>query len=305
MDFWDLTKVVIRRWYISVPLVALTAALCVLTWKTARPDYNATSYVQLTPPTQDPTKTATEAQQIVNPWMTLGITSLSNSAKLVTLDSTFLKSLKDGGYSENVSMEEGFPNPTVTIYIVGNSEQQVRKTTDLVMSRYEAAVQQLQVDQGVRPSSMIKTFELGDGPNIEESRGKVKRAALAVGAVGLLLAVGLTMWVDAAARRRKRRATDEIDPGLAGPDPLAPRSPLPPSFPSGTAPEALRRPVAFPMEHRIPAASPHPASSDDAPTIVVHHGQGLEVSSSTEGQTDSTLVLPLSFGNPATDRPRR
>src|SRR4051794_31434648 len=100
MDFWDLTKVIFRRWYMGVPVLALTAGLCLWTWTSSTPDYTVTCYVQLIPPTAAVGGPATN--EVSNPWLDLGLDSLNSAATLVTLDATFIKQLKVGGYTDSV-----------------------------------------------------------------------------------------------------------------------------------------------------------------------------------------------------------
>ena len=47
LDFWDLTKVVFRRWKISLPLLLLSIVATGAIAATAKPDYIEDSYIQL------------------------------------------------------------------------------------------------------------------------------------------------------------------------------------------------------------------------------------------------------------------
>ena len=50
MDFWDITKLLVRRWMVAVPLLLLSAGITGVTVSQVKPDYVATAYVQLVPP---------------------------------------------------------------------------------------------------------------------------------------------------------------------------------------------------------------------------------------------------------------
>jgi hypothetical protein len=288
MDFWDLTKVIFRRWYVGLPLLALTATVCLLTWNRSAPDYTATSYVQLMPPTVS-AQSAASSNEIINPWLTggLGLESLNSAATLVTLDATFLKSLKDRGYSENVSITEGYPNPVATIVVVSSSKEETQATTQLVVDRYVAAVDKLQTDRGVQDKNTVKTLRLDNGSNIEATTGKIKRAVIAEAAVGLMSMIGVAMAVDTAIRRRQRRR--EGDPEtITG----IHERPTPESAP--------RSPVDPPLMGSRPDGYSGPAPRTSPPVIITENvGATLPV------ENDSTVVLPLSFGRVRPDGDRR
>src|SRR6185312_15910213 len=111
VDFWDLTKLLFRRWYVATPLLVVTVLIGGWTYSTVEPDYKAVSYVQLVPPPAPTTKDA----QIRNPWVELGLGSLNTAATYATADSSFKTLLKSQGLSENVVIDTGYPAPIATI----------------------------------------------------------------------------------------------------------------------------------------------------------------------------------------------
>lgn len=203
MDFWDLTKLVFRRWYIAVPLLLLTFAATAWVGAAVKPDYKATGYVQLIPPA-GATATA-QAQELRNPWLGLGLGALNTAATYATIDQTFLTRLRDQGLSDNVVITDGYPAPIATFEVIAASLAQATQTMDMAISRFSDSVRQLQDDYGVQRAGLIVTRRLDQGKNLAQSGGKVKRALIAVAGAGLLVTVGITIGVDAAIRRRARR----------------------------------------------------------------------------------------------------
>jgi capsular polysaccharide biosynthesis protein len=203
VDFWDLTKLVFRRWYIAVPLLILTGVATVWAGFVVKPDYKATSYVQLIPPAG--ATGSTVAPEMRNPWIGLGLGALNTAATYATIDQTFLTQLKAEGLSDNVVITDGYPAPIATIEVVGVSQQQATATMDQVIERFDESVRSLQDDYGVQQQGLIVTRRLDEGKNLAQSGGKVKRAIIAIGGAGVLLTVGLTIGFDAAIRRRARR----------------------------------------------------------------------------------------------------
>lgn len=316
MDLWDLTKVLIRRWYVALPLVALTVAGCVAVVGYTEPDYTVTAYVQLIPPTEDPG--VSRSDEIRNPWLDLGLDSLNSAAKVTTLDSAFLKQLEAHGLTNSVTITEGYPNPVATIEVVGHSRTQASQTADQVVLRYSGIVTDLQTSRGVEPKSMISTLRLDTGQNIEVTNGKIKRAVIAVAGAGLLFTAGLTVAFDALVRRRRRRHGNlaEIDGPQSAPIPAATRPrdmPMTPTPPARTAP---------PQEPYIPTGPGSvgaggqrvTARSFDVlvsrspvrdPGVTVEYGPKAPEPPETQESTvtfgplpaDATIILPLSPGD--------
>lgn len=212
MDFWDLTKLVFRRWYVAVPLLVLTGLAAAYTTYTVKPDYKATAYVQLIPP---PEASITEnIKSLRNPWLDLGLGALNTAATYATVDKQFLNQLKTRGMSDNVVITNGYPAPIATVEVIGSSEAMAMGTTDEVVKRFNETVKSLQDDYAVQRQGRILTRRLDTGSNLEETGGKVKRALVAVAGAGVLLTAGLTVAFDALMRRRFRRRSrlDEGEP---------------------------------------------------------------------------------------------
>ncbi|MFI5496962.1 hypothetical protein [Actinoplanes sp. NPDC051859] len=202
MDFWDLTKLLVRRWYISVTLLLVTFGATAYAAVAIKPDYAITAYVQLIPPTavSDPEK----AEKAQNPWLALGITSLSNAAMVATQDQTFLDTLKVQDESASFEITIGDRNPVAIVEVIAPTLDQAVSATALITSHYEQSVAALQQQYGVKSADMITAYRLDKGENVKRPGGKVKRAVVVVFAIGILLTGGVTIMVDALLRRRRR-----------------------------------------------------------------------------------------------------
>ena len=317
MDLWDLTKVLFRRWYVTFPLVALTAAGCVAVVAYTEPDYTVTAYVQLIPPTEQ--ANVPPSQEIRNPWLDLGLDSLNSAAKVTTLDSAFLKSLEQGGLTESVTITEGYPNPVATIEVVGHTREQATRTADMVVARYSRIVTELQTTRGVNTNSMISTLRLDTGNNIEVTNGKIKRAVIAVAGAGLLLTAGFSVGLDALVRRRRRRPTnlDELDGPRVAPTPTVSHAardipPAPPPAPRTAPPQEPYIPTGpgsvGPSGQRVAPRSFDVLVSRSPvrdPKVTVEYGSKVPETAEPQEPTvpfaplppDATIILPLSPGD--------
>jgi hypothetical protein len=203
VDFWDLTKLVFRRWYVAVPLLVLTGIAATYTALTVKPDYKATAYVQLIPPPE--ASITTNIKSLRNPWLDLGLGALNTAATYATVDRRFLNQLKTQGMSDSVLITNGYPAPIATVEVIGSSKDMAMASTDAVVRRFNDVVKSLQDDYAVQTQGRILTRRLDTGNNLEETGGKVKRALVAVGGAGALMAAGFTVAFDALMRRRSRR----------------------------------------------------------------------------------------------------
>jgi hypothetical protein len=261
LDFWDLTVVIFRRWKVSLPLLLLAIGATTYVALTAKPDYAMTSYVQLIPPrvALGPTDNPTTAA-LRNPWNQLGLNTLGQASIYATQDQKFLDLLKAEKHTDNFTLTMTYPNPIVTVEVIGSGPADARETTQLVIDRLRASVESLQRGAGVSDQDMIATQRLDQGLNLLPSRSKVKRAILAVAAAGLVMTAGGTVAFDALARRRsrKRREREQAKREQAG------------SPPDETTPEtAPANGVEVPSPPKVPVPRTPPPAALDQTAIMV------------------------------------
>lgn len=290
MDFWDLTKLVFRRWYVALPLVVLTAVLTVYTTAKVKPDYKATSYVQLIPPPA--ASTTTNIKDLQNPWLDLGLGALDTAATYAVVDQTFLGQLKQQGLSDNVVITAGYPAPIATVEVIAPSQEIAGQTTDLVVQHFDEVVKALQNDYGVKPAGLILTRRLDTGKNLSQTGGKVKRALIAVAGAGLLLTAGITIGFDALMRRRKNRRSRRVMVASPADQTVAitiKGTALPPrSAVSGAHRQEIADGIALGEQ----------ASNGQEPVGYAPHAQAR---ASVASGSDITIVLPRTVDPPAVD----
>jgi hypothetical protein len=204
VDFWDLTVLIFRRWKIALPLLLIAIGATVTVAFTAKPDYTMTSYVQFIPAkvaaTDDP-----NAANLRNPWNQLGLNTLGQAAIYATQDQGFIDSLKASHHTDTFTLTMTYPNPIVTIEVVGKNKPDALETTTLILNRLRGFSESLQRNSGVKDADIIATQRLDQGQNVKPSTSKVKRAILAVAAAGLVMTAGGTVGLDALLRRRARK----------------------------------------------------------------------------------------------------
>ncbi len=210
MDFWDLTRVLVRRWMIVLPMVALSG-LAVLTVGQAKPEYIATAYVQLVPPVFVKTKAWQATPDQRNPWIGLGLKTIGNAAIVAVTDGSAVDQLDAAGYSDSFTITMGENSPLVTFEIVGKSQQQALQTAAQLVERFTQSMAALQSEYGVAPADSITGRRLDLGTNVTDSDSKGTRALIAAGGAAVLMTAAVTVGLDAWLRKRRRRR-DEARP---------------------------------------------------------------------------------------------
>jgi hypothetical protein len=213
VDFWDITKLLVRRWMVAVPLLLIAATFAALTVTRVKPDYIATAYVQLVPPVLGEPQPGQATADQSNPWLGLGVQTLGNAAIVTVTDPGVTEQLHAAGYSDSYTLTMADSSPLITFEVVGHSPAQATQTTEQLISRFNRSVAALQTTYGVPQPDAIVTHRLDGGTSVKQSDGKVKRALIAAAGAGLLVIIAATVGIDAWLRRRQLRR--QLDQGTS------------------------------------------------------------------------------------------
>ncbi|HKS99065.1 MAG TPA: hypothetical protein VJT31_05985, partial [Rugosimonospora sp.] len=205
MDFWDLTKLLVRRWMIGLPMLLLSCGLAALTLFAVKPDYTTTAHIQLVPPVTGATQPGQSTIDQRNPWIGLGLQALGNAAIVTVTDQSVLDQMHANGYSDSYTATMAESSPLISFEIVATSPDQARATTEELASRFTRSIVDQQSASGVAPKDMIIARRLDMATTVVKSSSKVKRAVVGVAGAGFLLTAGVTVGADAWLNRRRRR----------------------------------------------------------------------------------------------------
>jgi hypothetical protein len=311
VDFWDLTKLLFRRWYFAIPVLALTAVASIMTLGSVHPNYIANAYVQLIPPTVSRAQPGTGAAGAatstrINPWIDLGLGTLANAAMVTLQDKSVLEALNAGGFSDSFTVTLNNSSPMATFEVTGTSEAQASGTAEQVVKQFEKSVADLQSAYGVPQTELITTRRLDLGTNLKTSDSNVKRAVIAVAAVGLLLSVAWTIGLDALIFRRARRRNGTADGDLPTYTGSSDRRPPARNDYRGTAArnqpgQILVTPAMRGFGDRTSADRTSNGSAVSADHEVHEEqmtsdlaGAELRATSNSQDSPDVTIILPLS-----------
>jgi hypothetical protein len=295
MDLWDVTKLLARRWLISLPMLLVTLGCALWIGITTDPDYKDTSHVTLLPPSvrRDP---AAGTTQNINPWTTESLIA----AVVTRLNS---KAQHDALQAEGLSgIWETEPDlhfqDLIAIEVTAHSEEQARATTTRLQQIATEEVTRQQERYKLKPGEEISTIPFDSGENIEPSRSKVIRALVVVMGAGGVLTVAVVLAVDAILRRRAQRRTGT---GRARPAQL-----IMPRNASANSEETtvLSRQNPEPARHN-PDPAPPPISMPIA-IRTVNPGTLTKSTNGTNGSEETTRIsIEKPSAAPAEQRPTR
>jgi hypothetical protein len=210
VDLWDLTRLLLRRWYFAVPMLLASVAVVVLAAQSVSPDYKATGYMQLIPaPSTGKLADPKAKPRPVNPWLDLGYAALGNAAALTVTDQVSLDKLAAEGLSDSVTVVLNERTPLFEIEAVGDSKEQATGTVRQVIKLLQADISAKQKQYGTQSEDTISTLVINDGSSPEQDGGKVKRVLIVAAGLGVLITTAATIALDYWLRRRSRRRDDE------------------------------------------------------------------------------------------------
>jgi hypothetical protein len=323
VDFWDLSRLMLRRWWAAVPMLGLTFALMAFTYTTVKPNYTVTAYVVLVPPSATVDKQGELTQSQRNVWLSQGLLALANAASTAVLDPSVPVEMEAAGFSGSFVVQMTSASAVMTFTVTGTSAEQSTATATELVRRYSESVKLLQDQARIAPSDEITASRLGGSAGPVESNGNVKRALAAMGGAGLLLTAGATVGVDALLRRRDRRRLEMDEMPASMPDTLT-NGPAVSRSPKSRSPErdrgenGTRATVGRPADNGAGVdrreaqrmAEVTAALAPTSPPVVATPANPATVSAATvvpdagdplarrpDREADTTIVLPLSFGS--------
>lgn len=287
MDLWDLTRLLLRRWYFAVPMLAATVAVVFLAAQQVSPDYKALGYMQLIPAPSTGKPIDPDAKpKPSNPWLDLGYAALANAAALTVTDPANLEKMAGEGLSDSVTVVMNERTPLYEIEVVGDTRQQATATVQRVIKLLQEDIAAKQKQYKALEEDTITTLVINDGSTPEQDDSTKKRVLIVAAGLGVLLTTAATIALDYWLRRRKHRkeSGDRTDPPApVKSEPVALRPSDEAERTQVLMPQPRQGGVRHSAETRIRA--PH-AQREVA-------GPGL----TAPVPADTTVVLPMAYKN--------
>lgn len=240
MDLWELLKVMGRRWYVTVPVLLVTAIVAVTLPPTIDPEYRASGTMILVGPA------GTTAN--LNPFVSAGLGTNAEAAAIVVTSPNSKAIVDEQGLSTDYTVEPDGPVMVVTA-LAGSSVEAVNTVTFVEQLLNDQLVD-LQTQAAVPEDALLSVVPLIPDVIATPVYQSRLRATILTVVVGVLTTVLLVMAVEGLSRRRtgsehgprqRRRSSasrrpfesppsDSAQPGPGTPEePRTPEEPPPPA----------------------------------------------------------------------------
>lgn len=261
MDLLDSLNILMRRWWLTLPILLVTilgavAAVLLLPWSY---ESKATTVFLAS---------SVQAKQTDgNPWMIFD-RSLTITAEVVgreMMDDRTIAAIHARGLMSTytVMVAANSIGPVLAITVTGKNNNDTAGTLNAVMQMIPDKLQQIQADGGVPPNARIRMEVISSSPQPTlKTTSKIRTLAII-----LFLGIGLTVFVplftESLSARRSGRDGKPVPKGKGRPEPAAGEgSGQNPSAPSGEPTVEYQWRAAMPSaEPASPrgGAEPHPA----------------------------------------------
>jgi hypothetical protein len=216
MDFWKTMGVLLRRWYVSVPVFVISLGLAVGAFLTVHTQYESTGTLVLTAPTSGGV-TAINPADATGPGNPLldfeGSLTITTQLLIQSLSSPTVQNqvAAQGGVASYQAGDGETGGPFVVIIADATSKAQAEKTVGLALKYAETELNARQKNLNAPPSTFIGTqIVVAPTPATTKIGGKVKAGGVAL-ALGLVLSLAAAFAFESVSFNRRRGKSDDTD----------------------------------------------------------------------------------------------
>ena len=205
MDVWGAITVLVRRFYLTVPIVGIALVLGSLYASKTAPEYHGSASVVMIGPTA---VVAKDVPQPVNPYATLGTATVVAAIQIDASSVQSLTQIVQAGNSTNFSIVQNGKTPILDIATTSRSPRQALSTATQLISIIQADLATRQ-----QPYTSVKanqvTLQVLSPATVGGADKSAKKKALTI-AIGIAVVLGIliTLLVDGILRSRSRGRRD-------------------------------------------------------------------------------------------------
>jgi hypothetical protein len=198
LDLWSTLRVLLKRWYLTIPLFALSAILAVAVVGTKPADYKANASLLLLAPSGGGN----------NPYAQFG-GSLSAAAEVLATSmnsSTSRQDLQRQGVSANWNLAlEGGDAPLLKVETTASTSEAATSSAQIIVETAKQRLASLQSDAG-SPASQLFSLSIVDAPDGADAEyGDTVKSGAALLLVLLVVSCSIVFAFEALSRRRAAR----------------------------------------------------------------------------------------------------
>lgn len=209
MKFTDTLRGLLRRWYLVVPGIILTALITVGAWSTITPGYYRSSTQLLLPG-------ANSVPEGANPYLFLGGLAPAADVLVRALGSQNVlneMAQEHPGVEIKITRDTTTAGPIIVTAVTARSDQDAKDVLGLLVDRTSTVLADFQQAEKIPTQNRMTVIPVTiDNQSVLQQRTRYLGAAgAAIG--GLVLTLFIAGLVDGLAQQRKRRKASPAEPG--------------------------------------------------------------------------------------------
>lgn len=202
----DVVRLLVRRWYVFVPLLCVSIVSATFAFRTVAPTYSADASLLLLPPGSQDAAPAGGATTNPIRGFDAGLVAAGTVVSIVLMDAATADAMKRRGVDDyDVAIAPSSVAPVVNVSVSSRHEAVTMAGLQDLVTMFSAELARRQQVVGAPRSAWIRASTLSEAARPERAMGKPIRAAAGVFGLGALAALGLTFAVDGARTRRRQR----------------------------------------------------------------------------------------------------
>lgn len=229
VDIWESAKVLGRRWYIVVPILATFALAAIFVGGQIDPEYRASASMVILPQAADDGALfqSRSAEGPSNPLDYLGGQTTLTGLQLIVGTEATRGELAAAGFSPSYSISVDAKDPLMLVEVIDRDPVVVQATVDELTIRVQEELDTLQATVRSPTSELLEIHVLNQTQLPTEDYGSRMRIRIILAMLGILAASGAALLTEAWSTGRAGRAQrepqeaellDEPEPAEAAPD---------------------------------------------------------------------------------------
>ena len=215
MDIWESAKIVVRRWYITVPILGIFLAAAFFLGGQIDPEYRASASMVILPRNTEEVVAfgAPGGPTSTNPLDYLGGQTTLTALQLTLDTDETREGLAAAGFSPAYTISVDTQDPLMLVEVLDRDAIVAQSTVDELVFRVQEELDALQAAVGAPASELLEIQVLGQTQVPTEDYGARLRMRLILLVVGAMLASGAALLADAWAtgRAKRDRGEDDVD----------------------------------------------------------------------------------------------
>ncbi|MEV6525255.1 hypothetical protein AB0M43_25205 [Longispora sp. NPDC051575] len=217
MDLWDIGRLLLRRWFVFVPLLLITAVATLQTSNYVKPEFTATGSLLLVPPNGKAAPVPAGKQAPPgNPWAELGPVQMAQAVTIILESQKMRQAAAAEGVEPGYTLKIVTRSAIIEAAVTSKSTAKAQATVQWVLKTITNEINDKQKAFAEQPTLKINTETLDGAGTVVPVTTGVRRAQIGIAGVGFLLTIVATIIVDALITMIRRRREKMVRGAVRG-----------------------------------------------------------------------------------------